>query len=109
MHVAGIATWLILKKVGFSPDSEDAKTIRQGYDDALDWLSDVQKGIATPVGVIDSAPSDSNQTVGADPTPRPMLLTSRPGPLEADLDDFWERQGSLVVGTGLGKPRNRGW
>lgn len=109
MHVAGIATWLILKKVGFSPDSEDAKSIRQGYDDALDWLNDVQKSVATPVGVTDSGLTDDNQTVGPDPTPQALLLTNRLGPIETQADDFWDKQGAVLTASGTGKPRPRGW
>jgi phage gp36-like protein len=108
LHVAAIATWLILRKVGFSPDQEDAKSIRQGYDDAIDWLSDVHTGKATPVGLVDSSPGGGGGGT-EEGLPSSLLLTNRPGPVEIEVDDFWEKQGPLFTGTGLGKPRPRGW
>lgn len=61
LHTAKLAAYLLLQKRGFSPQGDDADTIRDAYDDAISWLKDVARGLATPIDVVQttiSAPQD---------------------------------------------------
>jgi phage gp36-like protein len=55
IHVCNMAVYLLLSRRGFNPTSTDT-TIRDRYDDALSWLTDVARGRINPQGLGDSTP-----------------------------------------------------
>lgn len=108
-HVASMATWFVMKKIGFNPEDEDAQTIRQAYKDATDWLRDVRAGKALPINVRDSAPSEDNTTEGSELS-HPLVLTNRPGAIVAcGADDDFLGHDSPAGAGGLRSPSSRGW
>lgn len=46
--VADIATWIVMKDRGFSPDADSTKVIQGAYRDALQWLEDVSTNEIDP-------------------------------------------------------------
>jgi phage gp36-like protein len=62
--VASIAAFNLMRVRGFAPGVADAETLRIGYDNAMDWLRNVSKGVATLSGVtnVDSSSPVAGET-----------------------------------------------
>lgn len=59
LAVANLAVFIVIKKKGIRPNSDDDITIREGHTDAIKWLQDVAAGRATlPSQETASAPQD---------------------------------------------------
>lgn len=107
--VADIATYRIMRRVGFNPDGNSASLLREAYDDAQRWLRDVQSGVATPTGIIDSdSRGDDNQTAEEDATPPLLAITSRVTYGER-CGYFWDHGEGPCFVRGPHQPFNRGW
>lgn len=59
-----IATYKLMAFVGYNPDNDTDKLIRQDYEDAMKWLTLVQKQQAHPLFV------DSSVSGGGNPQPQ---------------------------------------
>lgn len=102
--VCDLASWMLIKRRGFSPQNADGGMIREAYDDAISWLERVAAGKAKPSGVTDSETSGVNSTVsGAVDSPFVVAPNQNGRVYE---DDFWrDSNGALSVGPS----RRRGW
>lgn len=56
--VCRIATYTLLSRRGFDATNTADQLVVKGNDDAIAWLRDVAKGLAEPVGVVDSTPEN---------------------------------------------------
>lgn len=54
--VCHIASWDLMCRQGYDPDTASNKLIRQRYEDALQWLRDVAAGRLSPPEIVDSTP-----------------------------------------------------
>jgi len=54
--VCHIAAWDLLNQRGFNPEGTDS-TFRTRYDDAMDWLTKIARGLLNPPGIKDSTPA----------------------------------------------------
>lgn len=98
--VCALAAYKLLKGRGFNPESDDARQLREDYDDALSWLRDVSAGRATPVGVTDSSRSGDN--TDGDELSTPFVVQAR-------NDDNATPNSSNPSPTVISTPRRRGW
>jgi len=57
-----LAAYTILSVRGFNPEGAD-KNVRDRYDDAMKWLTDVANGKVNPVGLIDQSPIEDETGV----------------------------------------------
>lgn len=65
--VCQIASYRLMTLRGYNPDSGADRVIRQGYDDAIEWLTRVARGQAT-LDVREATP----------PAEQPAIITSEP-------------------------------
>lgn len=77
--VADIATWILMKKRGFSPDSESTKQIQGAYRDALDWLEDVANNKIDPAFVDASGAGQDEDSATDTVTEKPYAYYSSTG------------------------------
>jgi phage gp36-like protein len=54
--VCHIASWDLMCRRGFDPESSSDVAIRKRYEDAIRWLEMVAAGKISPVGIVDSTP-----------------------------------------------------
>lgn len=55
---AAIAAYNLLAGRGFNPQAGSAdEQVRLRYEDAIRWLKDCARGLATPAGIVDSTPA----------------------------------------------------
>lgn len=64
--VCDLAAYSIMQRRGFAPGAGDAEQLRQRYEDAIGWLKDVARGVASPFGIQQASVTDStDQTTNA--------------------------------------------
>ena len=56
------AAWDVLRVRGYDPQANNDEAVRLGFEDAMRWLRDVAAGKVTPVGIVDSTPSEDEAT-----------------------------------------------
>ena len=56
------AAWDVLRVRGYDPNAGGDGAVRLGHEDATKWLRDVADGRVTPVGIVDSTPSEDEAT-----------------------------------------------
>jgi phage gp36-like protein len=56
--VCAIAGWILLSShVGFNPEADSDRAVRQAYLDAIAWLESVAKGSVDPAEIVDATPT----------------------------------------------------
>jgi phage gp36-like protein len=55
--VVRLATYYAMERIGFNPEKDSDRVIRQGYDDSIAWLKDVAAGKVSLLREIVGAPS----------------------------------------------------
>lgn len=68
--VCCIAAWDCLTARGFSPQSQGDQNVYKRYEDAINWLDEVSKGLQSPANIVDSStpatPATGSDTVRID-------------------------------------------
>lgn len=103
---AKIAAYTLLNRRGWQPGVGDSDQFRRGYDDAVHWLRDVSKGIASPYGTTQAATATT-----ADATDQSAAFVVQPagGGISTGGGSFGScGDASVSIGT-PGTPRLRGW
>jgi phage gp36-like protein len=73
--VAAIAAYQLLAGRGFNPQpGSPDEQVRLRYEDAIRWLKDCSKGLATPAGIVDSTPAID---AGLVETEAPVFVTRK--------------------------------
>ena len=81
-----IAAYTLVQQRGYNPANPAEDTFATRYNQALAWLKDVAKGLATPAAIIDSSPDAADGS----PTPaaRPQIVS--PGLAAGLATPTWE-------------------
>lgn len=94
-----VAAYDILVSKGYNPAAGPDTNIRQRYQDALEWLDEVSKGIQSPVNIVDSStppvPVDGSGTTRVDGfavvTTDVRGWTDRGVGTPPDTSNWWDR------------------
>lgn len=62
--VCELAGYYLVSRRGFAPNSGANEVIRESYEDAIAWLSDVSRGIAELVDCVDSSQDQTTDIAG---------------------------------------------
>lgn len=88
MAVCKIAAYTLLAgPIGFDPSNPGDASVKDQHDEAIRWLKDVAKKIATPDGVVDSSGKDDDSRM------EPVTAQASIGGTDTSVSPFPSRRG----------------